>query len=210
MRLGTENKSQVYLVIALFACILAVGGWELYSSFSGPSSSSTAPPVRTPALKNPPAVDDASSSGADATPVSGAEAQRISNAGIDPTLHFEKLVQSEDVHYQGSGRNIFSSESAPPPIPVPLSNGRNNQAKLPPAPPPGPPPPPPIDLKYFGYSQDASKTFQAFFIHGDDIFLARTGDIVDHRYKVGAIKPLSVQITDLAYNNTQTLALSQF
>jgi len=209
MRLGIENKRQVYLVVALFACILVVGGWELYSSFSGPSAS-PAPPVRTPALNTPPDGDEPAST-ASAKPASGAEAQKLSNAGIDPTLHFDKLAQSEDVRYEGTGRNIFSAESAPPPIPVPLSNGRNNQAKnLPPAQPTGPPQPPPIELKYFGYSQDASKMFKAFFIHGDDIFMARTGDIVDHRYKVGAIKPLSVVVTDLAYNNTQTLSLAQF
>jgi hypothetical protein len=207
MRLGTENKRQVYIVIALFACIAVVGGWELYSSFSGPSASPATSPVRAPELNTPP--DEGSATSSNATPASGAEAQRLSNTGIDPTLHFDKLAQSEDVHYQGTGRNIFSAESAPPPIPVPLSNGRNIQAKLPPPPPPGPPQPPPIDLKYFGYSQDASKAFKAFFIHGDDIFMARTGEIVDHRYKVGAIKPLSVEITDLAYNNTQTLSLSQ-
>jgi hypothetical protein len=202
LALGTENKRQVYLLSALGAVIAIVGGYEIYSNFSGPSSTPVPPPVQAPALHAPPA-SSSSSSGADV------EAQKLTNAGIDPTLHFEKLAQTEDVDYSGTGRNIFSANSAPPVIEKQLASARPNApaANTPPPPPPKPQPPA-IDLKYFGYSQDNEKAFKAFFIHGEDIFMAHTGEIVDHRYKVGAIHATSVEITDLAYNNTQNIPLS--
>ena len=199
LRLGAENKRQVYLVVALFAIILVVGGWEIYGEFATPSAPRTAPaPI---AARSTPAVATGQS-------VAGPEAQKLNNAGIDPTLHFDKLAQSEDVDYAGSGRNIFSADSAPVKIPEPVKSARNVAPAVVAPPQPGPPKPPNIDLKYFGYTEAKNQPLKAFFSHGDDIFMATTGDVVDHRYKVGAIKPGSVEITDLSYNNTQTISLT--
>lgn len=207
LALGTENKRQVILVVVLFAVVLGAGGYELYQYFSGPPASH---PASAPAVTNTNPATANPGTAARSNTAGGIEAQKLTNAGIDPTLAFAKLAQSEDVVYSGTGRNIFSADSAPVAIPKPIAPARpvaaNTQPQAPVI-----PRPPAIDLKYFGYSEDdKSKTLKAFFIHGEDIFMAKTGDIVDHRYKVGAIRPLNVEVTDLAYNNTQTLTLQAF
>ena len=200
LALGTENKRNVILVIVLFGILFGYAGYLIYGNFFGASTRPAPAQVQTPNLAAAPGASGAN----------GGEARRLSNADIDPTLHFDKLAQSEDVHYEGTGRNIFSAESAPAIMPVPLKSARNTPA-VPSAPAAYVPPrPPDITIKYFGYEQDQDKSYRAFFVQGDDIFIARTGEIVDHRYKVGAIHPLNVEVTDLAYNNTQTLSLSQF
>lgn len=199
MQMGTENKKQVYLVVALFVIIAIVGGRELYTTLSGP------PPRPIPQAQ--PAAPPAAT--ASTTGTAGPEAQKVSsNSALDPTLHLEELAQSEDVEYNGTGRNIFSASSAPV-IPTPIKSARaTGPAVSLPAGPPPPPRPPAINLKYFGYEELPDKTLHAFFLHGDDIFMAKIGDVVDHRYKVDAIRPTSVEVTDLGYNNTQTLPMS--
>ena len=195
LRLGTENKRQVYLVIGLFAVILIIACVEILGTFghsSPPPVSVTAAPPPTPRAP------------ASATPA--IDAQKLSNAGLDPSLRLDKLALNESVVYAGTGRNIFSAESAPVRIETPVASARAAAALTPVL--PAVPRPPAIDLKYFGYTQAKDKSLQAYFVRGEDIFVARTGEIVDHRYRVGAIQPSGVQVTDLSYNNTQTLPLS--
>src|SRR5271165_2922272 len=124
LRLGTENKRQVYLVIALFVVIAVVGGWELYGTFGGPSTPSRpipAPPVSSASNVRPAAGNPAAA----APPISqGGDAQKLSNTGLDPSLRLDRLALSEQVEYAGTGRNIFSADSAPVVIEAPAKSAR--------------------------------------------------------------------------------------
>ena len=210
MKLGTEDKKKVAILAAMLAIIIPLMIWELYGYFASPSAPRAAVPAptaqRTPARTPARAAAPSTAGQAAAAP----EEEKIDNGLIDPTLHLAKLAQSEDVEYAGTGRNIFSADSAPA-IPEPVTNPRTSNANVSvPAAPAGPPQPPPIDLKYFGYVQPKDKSWiRAFVSHGDDIFVANTGEIVDHRYKVTNISPSGIEVTDLAYNNSQTLPLMQ-
>jgi hypothetical protein len=202
--LGAENKRQVYLVIGLLVVILGVGGYELLDYFSTPAPAQPGA-ARSQAAGNPRATGAARPAPAGAASNSGPAAQRLTGSSLDPTLRLDKLAQSEDVVYTGSGRNIFSAESAPVQIPKPVAGPRPGPQV---AAAPEPPKPPAIDLKYFGYTQARDKSLQAFLVRGEDIFMARAGDIVSNRYKVVSIMPGSIQITDLAYNNTQSVPIT--
>jgi len=206
--LGIENKRQVYIVIGLFVAILGGAIYEFHDSFGGSSAPTPPPVVNQAASSNTRASGNARSSPGSQSS-QGPEATKLSGTGLDPTVHFDRLAESEDVEYAGTGRNIFSAESiAPPPRLETLVTGPRPitpVAYTPQA--PLTPTAPPIDLKYFGYTQTKDKSIKGFFTHGEDVFMAKTGEVVDHRYKVGDLKPGSAQVTDLSYNNTQTLPL---
>ena len=188
--LGTENKRQVRIAVGLGIAILAIGAYEIYGMLRTPSTSTAIKPIAVPTLH---ATNQA----------------RKSRSRLDPVLRIDELTRSEQVEYAGTGRDVFAPMAEPVVVETPLASARANDiaASLPPV---EPPKPPSMDLKYLGYTQTNDKTFTATFTHGDDIFMAKTGEIVDHRYKVGAINPTNVEVTDMGYNNTQTLSLTAF
>ncbi len=192
IRLGTENKRQVYMVAALFGIVVLIASWEIHGAFG---SSSTPAPL--PATHNLAKLSSTVST-----------TQKLRIADIEPKLQSDNLARSESVEYATTGRNIFSGESAPVKIEAPVAPARPIPAVLNTSPPERPKPPT-IDLNYLGYVLSNDKTYNALVTHGDDSFVAGTGEIIFHYYKIGTIKPSGVQVTDLRFNNTQTIAVTE-
>jgi hypothetical protein len=117
------------------------------------------------------------------------------------------MLVTEKLVYTGSGRNIFSTASAPVEIPKPVASARPKPVVPVYTPPPGPPPPPPIDLKFFGTASSANGRRQAFLLHGQDVFLDADGEIVQRRYRVITVSANSILVEDMTNNNRQTLPL---
>ncbi len=203
IKLGTDNKRNVII----FGVLLAIVAYLAISQLmSGPSRPPAAP---APQTTTPRQRTRAGSSTPNSTPNSiPGEAHKLPSMGLDPTLHLERIAASESIVYEGTGRNIFSMDSTPMRIEQALASARPSQRTAAPVytPPPAPRPPS-IPLHYFGYSVAKDGTHRAFLLKGEDIFDAGVGEIVDHRFKIISIAPTGVQVTDLGYNNTQTLPL---
>jgi hypothetical protein len=206
IKVGSEDKKKVYLASGLGVVMLILLVRFLWQTF-GPSPSPAPAPAAVVTAPRPAATpsETAQENGTGA-PSAHQAAKLTSLASLDPTLHPEIMRQAESLEYTGHGRNIFSLLSAPTDIPKPVAPIR--QAHVDTGPPP-PPPPPPITLGFYGYAAEKGGQKQVFLLHGDDIFIASEGDVVDRRYRVGKIGPASVQVEDIPYHNTQTLPLRQ-
>jgi hypothetical protein len=203
MKVGSEDKKKVAIAGALVALVLILVVWRVLPMFQGSS-----PAPLPPKVVQPPARAATQS----VTQTAAAhEAAMVPSSGpltaLDPTLHPEWMAAAESLEYAGKGRNIFSMSSAPVKIEKPQAPPRPTPEQIAAA--QAPPPPPPIDLKFFGFEAHGGNDRKAFLLHGDDVFIAAVGDVVDHRYKVVQIEPLSIQVEDIPFNNTQTLPLIQ-
>ncbi len=185
MKLGTENKKKTIIA----GVLVVVAAVVLAHTFMGGGEDNAAP-TQTASAQN-----GASQTG-HKTP------HALLAHSLDPSLRFDLLKSSEDITYKGTGRNIFRSEAPPPDIPTPLPPDKQ------PTPVYTPPPPPPIDLKFYGFAGPKGGSKHIFLLKGEDIFMAKEGDIVDRRYKIMHISPNSVEVEDVLTNNTQTLPLS--
>jgi hypothetical protein len=206
IKVGTEDKKKVYLAAGLGAVMLILLVRFLWQTF-GPSPAAPPAPPPVVTVPRPAATTGERPQESTTAPAYGHTASKVGGlAALDPTLHPEIMRQAESLEYTGLGRNIFSQFSVAPTIPKPIAPIR--QAHVDTGPPP-PPPPPPINLGFYGYAAEKTGQKQVFLLHGDDIFIASEGDVVDRRYRVVKIGTASVQIEDIPYHNTQTLPLRQ-
>jgi hypothetical protein len=211
MKLGTENRTTV-IVAAILGAIALFLVWRTFFT-GGPVLASKPPaPVQQAAPAATPNGPAARRVGSRRRgPSSNAQQQPTLTASLDPRLRLDLLKNSESTEYKGAGRNIFRAESEPD-IPKPVKNPvvTKNPEPTPPTPPvpQGPPPPPPIPLKFFGFANRPGEARQVFLLQGDDVFVAKEGEVISRRYKVVKINSNSVEIQDLLANNTQTIPLT--
>jgi hypothetical protein len=204
----TLDQQKKGAAIAGFALLAA--GILYYNLHDDTPAPPPAPVVTTaPVVKTAPAA--ASVVAVPPGNVAGKAAKNVgtTSAQLDPTLRMDAMLVTESLVYSGSGRNIFSATSVPVDIPKPIAPIRKVAVVVPPpVVPVGPPPPPPIELKFFGVATDANGKRMAFLLHGDDVFVAKDGDIVVRKYKVISVAANSIVVEDMAYNNRQTLPLT--
>lgn len=194
MKAGTEDKKKLIFAVALMVSAIVLVAFRFFPS----SASSAAAPV---------AVTTAADTSAAAHPARiGKNGKKVNIAprSLDPTLRYDWLRASEDMKYEGAGRNIFQVQVE---IPQPVASPVTQQPEVAQGPPP-PPPPPPINLKFFGFASRTGESKKIFLSTGEDVFIASEGDIVNRRYKVVRISPQSVEIEDVLNNNRQSIPLS--
>ncbi len=196
--------------------LLALGilYYELHDDSPAPVA---APVVVTAPVKVGPAVVKTGSAGVGVPAVAVAPGSAVGTAAkktgttsaqLDPTLRMEAMLVTESLVYSGSGRNIFSATSAPIDIPKPVAPVRPKGPVVPVVVASGGTAATTADRSEVLRDGDGGEwDAEAFLLHGDDVFLASDGDIVQRRYKVISISANSIVVEDMANNNRQTLPL---
>ncbi len=205
MKLGAENRGEKIAAIVLGVLLLIIIAYELMPSSSTNASTTT---VSTAAgLQASPASTARPRARRGSAPASGKKERPGQN--LDPTLHLQQLAATEQVKYEGSGRNIFVAQ-ADTAIPQPITPGTAvpNDPKIFTI--PAVAAPPPIPLKFFGFASHPGEPKKIFLSKGEDVFIAGEGEIVDRRYKVVHISPTSVEIQDVVGSGPpQSIPLTQ-
>jgi len=137
---------------------------------------------------------------------------------IDPALRKDLLAKLARVEANGGSRSLFefSQPPAPPPpkippiVPGPAVTTPEPPKPTPVASDPAKPPLPPITLKFYGYAgTNRGGARRAFFLDGEDIFVAAENELIRNRYKIVRIGVNSAVVEDTTNQNQQTLPLAE-
>jgi hypothetical protein len=126
--------------------------------------------------------------------------QGLGHGPVDPTLRLATLRGTEAMSYLGNGRDIFRIVEARREI----DPGPREETKVPDS--PKLTVLAPIPLSFFGFSSKSGVS-TVFLLKGEDVFLAREGDIVDRRYRIVRVTPEAVEIEDLLSERSERLML---
>jgi len=200
VKLGTENRKKTIWAAVLAAIAVIAVAYEILPYLWGPaptpgsSAQAAAPTPTRPTTARP-----------------GAKAAKKlrPTENLDPTLQLQLLASSEQMKYEGSGRNIFVSEAEEVKIEAPKGTGATDHPQPVQWKPPDQPQAPAIPLKFFGFASGPGEPKKVFLSKESDVFIAGEGEIVDRRYKVVRISPTSVEIEDLLFSGQpQTIQLT--
>ncbi len=189
MKIGTENRKQVIAMVVLLAIAIPLVLYNFKDTFWG-SNASAAPSAPPSATKSRP----------------GGGLPTVDTS--DPRLRTDILEASRKVKYEAGGRNIFTMEAEIQKV----EGSVRTQPYGPPAPPPPTPPPtpPPIPIKYYGFASRPGETKKVFLQQtgGEEVWVARQGDIVGRRYRLVQISSNSVTMEDVLTSNRQQIPLT--
>jgi hypothetical protein len=200
VKLGTDNRRNTIIAAVLgVLAVLAVAYQFMPSSSTIASTAPAATEMPITGVHPPTGARRGSASG---------KKERAPQS-LDPTLHLLQLAATEQIKYEGSGRNIFVSQAAEVVIPHPIGNGSEDHKGPDKFQIPAVAAPAPIPLKFFGFASKPGEPKKIFLSKGDDVWIVGEGEIVDRRYKVIRIASASVEIQDVVGSGpAQTIPLS--
>ena len=140
------------------------------------------------------------------------------NGNIDPTLRLDLISRLQQVQYTESSRNLFESGPVVAANMPALPTGIKPMIPKPgiPSPPPSGPITPPkpvvnVPFRYYGFVKPGMKgdSNRGFFMEGDNILIATEGDVLDQKYLVVTLTPLTARVEDIQLKEGQDLQFTR-
>ena len=232
MKVGPEPRKLAILVVlaVVAAYMLYTNVWSdsTQQSAAPSSSANPAPRVEAPSREAARPAERQPARSRPSTGRAGLEEfrpslklkppeERLDPGSIDPTLRLDLLARLQAVQTEEGARSLFEFRAAPTlktpePKILPKTPGQINKetAESKTQEPAAKPPLSPIPLKFYGYlNQSRQGNKRAFFLDGDEIFVASEGEIIKRRYKVVRIGVNSVVVEDIENQRQQTLPLEE-